>query len=215
MQLVIDQADRIDTLRYRVSARKTLAQDTVLVTLRVAAQVSLQDVDQPVLLGRIRAALNEVIQAEWRISHIERDADEVGYERVTLKAVARVPHLENHNLAERARRASKEGLAITGPQVDYALPTETVAQAVQDLREELLAGVGRQIEGYTRVTGRAWRLGDIAFGIEAEPEHVRARTSKGAYLSEPVEEPRDGDTLTSAERITLNAAVVLKSVAPR
>lgn len=217
MQLVIDQPHLVDTLSYRVFAEKLLPQDRVRITVTVTALVSSQYRDQESLLDEIRAVLNDFIRTDWLFSRIERETDAVGYERVRLKALARVPAGENYNLEERARRASHEGLSLSDPKPDYALPRETVTETVQALREQILEEVARNIEGYNRATGRLWRLGHIEFGVPSEDDVLaRMRSAKGAYRGEADDAQvytLGGIGLTSAERVSLIAEVVLKSAA--
>jgi hypothetical protein len=82
--------------------------------------------------------------------------------------------------------------------------------AEQALREEILVEIGQQLAGFQRATGRVWRIGDVEFGVETTPDFERLRTRKGAYR-EPGDEDAGVASQTGAERITLIAAVVLKS----
>lgn len=161
-------------------------------------------------LGRAALAVNRaLVLRNWMIGATWLNSS------LCLRASTRVAPAENYNLEERARRASREGLMLSEPHADYALPPAKVSLAVQSLREQLLADVVRHIAGYNRVTGRTWRLGDIAFGVQASnPGGVR--TAKGAYRSTRVEEAfetTEDETFTDAERIVLNAEVTLKAEA--
>lgn len=97
-------------------------------------------------------------------SRIERGGDAVGYERVQLTATARVLSGENYDLAERARRAGREGLTLGQPRVECALAPERVDDVVGQLRTEVLRKVQDHIAQFDKETGRTWRIGDIAFG---------------------------------------------------
>jgi hypothetical protein len=127
MEVVIDQPHQIDTLRYRVESQKTVPHETARISVVAVALVPAQDTDQARLLGQIRGALGAFIDTEWRIAQVERSADTTGYERVTVRAHARVPHAQVFNLGARAREASREGLSLIKPEADYSLPTETVS----------------------------------------------------------------------------------------
>jgi hypothetical protein len=220
MEVVIDQPHLIDTLRYRVMAYKTLAQEEVRVTVTVIALERIAARDPSQLERSIREALGAFIAAEWTFSRLERKG-EAGYERVSGHAYARVKAAENYDLAERARLASREGLTISFPNVDYSLSRERIDVVFDELRLEILQRVAAQARAVSDATGRDWRLGDVAFGTEAGVRG-RAATAKGAYrdfdgvaFAEMLED--DGPSseperiLTGAERITLVAAVVLKS----
>jgi hypothetical protein len=206
----------VDLLRYRVFSQKTLPQDDVRISVSVSALISTREADSSVIYEQIRSALHDFIATEWTLSRIERQGDAVGYERVQLHADARVAPKENYNLGERARAASREGLALTDPEVDYSLPASRVSQAVQLLREEALREVQEHIARFTEVTGRKWRLGDIEFGVEGPGTMANVRSLKGAYRSEiPALLGRDddGSPYTGAERVILVTYVVLKSTA--
>ncbi len=214
--VVMDNQHLIDTLHYRVQVQKTLPQKDARLRIGITALVHTQDSDQQGLLNRIRAQLETFIRADWGLFNIERHGDAMGYERVTLKASARIPHTENYNLTERARLASHDGLALTEPEIDYGLSAAQVDKVLQELRIEALATITEQIEAYNRVTGRAWRLGKIEFGIPGEVEDFVRRTSKGGYRAQPEAYVCDGDEtggLTAAERIVLIASVTLKAAA--
>ncbi|MBI4693871.1 MAG: hypothetical protein HY749_07605 [Gammaproteobacteria bacterium] len=212
-QLLSRLAD-VDTLSYRVYAHTTVPQDDVRITVAVAALVSIADSDQQDLYRRIRETLANFIKADWALSQIIRTADAMGYEHIDLSASARVPPEENYNLQERARRASREGLALTNPNADYTVRADRVSSAVQTLREQTLREVRQHIEGFNRVSERRWRLGHIAFGAESELAEAMRRTSKGAYTGGIPDYVlrSEGDTeLTGAERIVLVTEVVLKA----
>ncbi|MGH9906338.1 MAG: hypothetical protein ACRD8U_12245, partial [Pyrinomonadaceae bacterium] len=109
-----------------------------------------------------------------------------------------------------------EGLALSSPQVDYSLPAAKVSEAVQSLRERVLEEVQQQAERFNHITGRAWRLGHIEFGVEGQKNYLETRTGKGAYratetdIMHPLPE-ENVLALTGSERIVLIADVVLKS----
>jgi hypothetical protein len=214
MSITIDNQHFADTLHYRVQMQKTLPQNDVRVRVGITALVNTKDQDQQSLLAHIRERLADFIPAEWALFKIERNADAAGYERVTLKASARIPHTQNYNLTERARLASRDGLALTEPETDYALPAAEVAEVLHELRTEALAEIANQIKDYNHVTGRHWRIGDIKFGIPDEVEEFVRRTSKGAYRAQPEAYLEDADAtggLTAAERIVLIASVTLRA----
>ena len=205
-----------DTLRFRLQAMRTLVQEDVRVAVQVAALVSTRDYDAGLLDTRIRAALRDFIPADWTFSRLTRVGDAVGYEQVRLTAWTRVSPNDIHNLAERARVASREGLSLTGPAADFAIPPQRMARIVHELRLEILDQAAKQLQDYRDRTGRDWRLGDLDFGIVGEG-WAQPRTAKGAYRSNTPEfndEPEAEIGLSGAERVTLVAEVVLKSAAP-
>jgi len=197
------------TLRYRTTAHKNVARESVRVTCVVAALVSAADRDHAALLSRIRTMLHRFIPVEWQLTSPNRQADASGYERVLLDAHARAPLAENYNLAERARQVSAEGLSIIEPSVDHRLPGARVAAAVQELRIGILKDALEQASEFSAASDVAWELGDIEFGVGELASH--ARNAKGAYRDELRDLDGDEAPAPAAERIKLVASVVLKA----
>ncbi|MGE0456573.1 MAG: hypothetical protein AB7Q30_23835 [Vicinamibacteria bacterium] len=216
MDLVIDQPHLIDTLRFRLQAARALPQEDIRLVANVTALVASADHDQAVLERRIRETLARLVKTDWTFTRIERQPDAAGYERVTLRAGARVPASENWNLPERARAASRDGIAVNPPEVSYALSTARVDGAVEALRLELLARATDQAEKMSAASGRRWRVGDIEFGAAGIVQDNMRRTGKGAYSDEDASLEllalMDTPTgVTGGERISLMANVTLKA----
>jgi hypothetical protein len=211
-----------DTLRYRLVAQKILSQEDVRVVTEITALVSTANSDQGRLERRIRQALNNFIASDWVFSTVHRLGEAVGFERVSLRAWARVPHGEIYNLEERARRASAEGLSLGKPELDYSLPSARVNEIVQTLRRESIEAVKRHCEEFAQQTGRAWRIGDIEFGVTGSRAQ---RTGKGAYrstsddadlmlLNTAFESDEEETGITGSERIALITSVTLRARMP-
>ncbi len=216
MELVIDQPHLVDTLRFQLHASRALPQMDIRVTVAVEALVPSTGTDRAVLEQRIRAALAKLADTAWTFTRIERAEDTAGYQRISLRASARLPALENWNLAERARSASGEGIALADPEVSYALSPERVGEVVADLRAHLYALATKQAADFSASSGRAWRVGDIEFGSAALARERARRTGKGAYTDDDssielaaISEGPAG--ISGGERVTLYAAVVLKA----
>ena len=218
MSLVIDQPHLVDTLRFQLYAARALPQEDIRLTVAVTAFVPPSDNDRDGLERRIRAALARVADVPWTFSRIGRQEEAAGYERVSLRAAARLPAVENWNLTERLRNASGEGIEIAQPEVSYALTAGKVDAAVAALRLELLEKATKQAEAFSCASGRAWRIGDMEFGASSLSREGGRRTGKGAYSddSDAIEAPGIAEStgaVRSGERITLIAAVVLKAAA--
>jgi hypothetical protein len=204
-----------DTLRYRIQAEKSLAQEKLKLAVIVTALVSTKDADHSKAEQRIRAALRRFVKADWTVSHVRRQADAVGYERLLLRATARVSPAQNYNLAERARNASSEGLSIAQPEIDYSLAPDQVAATLEELRLDLVGQATEQAKAFSRKTGRAWRVGDIEFGVREDDYRYRQASAKGALRqSGELEEDDAHHGLTGAEKIILVATVTLKASSP-
>lgn len=203
-----------DSLRYRVIAQRTLAQDTVCVSVNVALLVSAVQTDQVELQRQIRDVLNRFIpDVEWIFSTLHREANPtVGFEQINVKASARIPSSQNFNLKDRARRASREGLTLGGAMVDYSLPVSLVNRVVHELRGEIIESVLREISDFEQQTGRKWRIGDVEFGISGRSDEYTAKGAQRSTGYEDLLDP-DGEGLSGAERISLVAEVCLRALA--
>lgn len=202
-----------DTLRYRAIAQRTLAQETVCVSVSVALLVSAAQTDQAALQRQIREALGRFIpNVDWVFSTLHRQANPtVGFEQINLRASARIPSAENCNLNERTRRASREGLTLSGAQVDYSLPVSLVNKVVHELRGEIVSTVLSELADFERQTGRKWRIGDIEFGIAGHGDEYTAKGARRSTGYEDLLDP-DGEGLSGAERISLIAEITLRAL---
>lgn len=203
-----------DSLRYRVIAQRTLAQDTVCVSVNVALLVSAVQTDQAELQRQIRDVLNRFIPGvEWVFATLQREANPtVGFEQINVKASARIPSTQNFNLKDRARRASREGLTLGSALVDYSLPISLVNRVVHELRGEIIESVLREISDFEQQTGRKWRIGDVEFGISGRSDEYTAKGARRSTGYEDLLDP-DGEGLSGSERISLVAEVCLRTLA--
>lgn len=196
-----------DTLRFRLTAARTVPRSTVQVSVEVVALVGADDRDQDGLERRVVGVLERFIAASWTVSSIERSEDNSGYERVLLRAHSRVLPTENHNLAERARRVGIAGIAVQAPAVDYALEPTLLVEQTQALQEELVIAAQQRAGRFSELTGRPWRIGDIRFGMRDD----------GGDDWSPKRVGRQSATASSegglglAERLMLLADVTLRS----
>ncbi len=218
MDSLYDHPHLVDTLRFPLYAARSLPQEEIRLGVLVTAFVPVTDKDRGELNGRISAALKRLANAPWSYSRIEREEEAPGFERVCLRAYARLPASENRKLVDRARAAGGDGVALSDPQVSYALSADRVDEAVAALRLDLLQQATRQAEAFTAANGRAWRVGDIVYGTGGYRDSGR-RTAKGAYAddSDAGDLPASAEAagvVRTGERISLVATVVLKAAAP-
>ena len=201
-----------DTLRYKVNVSKSVAQDTVLVTTTITVLVNPQETTEKVLSERAQPVLNAFIAGDWVISELERQADAAGYERVSMKASARVSVSENFNLADRARTASREGISISQTDVNRSASPEIVKVVVKELWFKIIEYINGQIPQFNTLTGRVWRIGDVEYGL---PDRAsEQRYSKGSTRSEVNQffaETDEPSVKQGGERISLTANVTLRA----
>lgn len=90
MEIVIDQPHLVDTLRFQLQASRALPQEDILVSVIVTALAPSSDRDRAGLERRIREAQRKLADVQRSFTRIEREEDTAGYERVTLRASARL-----------------------------------------------------------------------------------------------------------------------------
>lgn len=213
MEYPINFINLDDTLRYRVQVEQTLVQEDMRLSVELNALLSTAGHNRQDLDHRIRSALNRFIpHADWSYSTVRRVGEAVGYERVSVRANTRLPVAEAFNLEERARNASREGLALSCPKTDFSLPAARISTVLQKLRISAIHEVKEQIAEFERTTGRSWRIWAMQFGAQDEGSNWR-QTSKGAYRSPGIGDFVDDEDggLAGTERIVLIADVILKA----
>jgi len=205
-------ATQDDCLRYRIVRKRTVHCDSIRVSINVEMLVSTAIQDSARVRGDIAAALSHFIKdAQWTLSTLRRDTGSVvGYEQVRVSAIATTPARENYNLHNRAHQASRQGLVLSNPIVDYSLPHHLVDEAVRVLRIETLKAIQSNISEYNIVTGRSWRLGEIEFGGNA----AYGSTTKGAQRAMDYDDLTDFShkgAIGGSECVSLVTQVCLRS----
>lgn len=209
MELAMD-----DTISYKVYVAKAVPVADVTVTARLELMVSSRD-ENTDLDARIRGALKDFIDVEWTLLEQERSSATPGFERIQLKALAKVPARENRKLEERAARANREGLEFAQVHASRNLPQDQANQVIKELWFETVAKVTSHLEDFNRVSGRQWRVGDIRLGVPGNGRQS-GRLTKGGYVENP-EEPLEmllESGFSGADKISLTAEVTLRSLRP-
>ena len=206
LQLQVD-----DTISYKIYVAKAVPLADVNVTAQLELLVSNRD-GNPDVDSRIRGALKDFIDTEWTLLEQQRKSATPGYERIELKAMAKIPSSENRNLDERAARANREGLEFGTIQVSRNLPQDQANQIIKELWFEAVEKVTAHIDDFNRSSGRKWRLGDITLGVPGGGRSS-GRMTKGGYV-EDADEPLGKfmeSGLSGVEKVSLTADVTLRS----
>lgn len=200
-----------DLLRFKVQATKVEPRADAQLSVTVTVLIKASDTDQTALEATVQDTLQVLVPTNWVFSSFRREGESMGFERGSLEALARVPVSEVHNLKQRARNASREGLEVGTPTVSYRLPEGRINAIQSELRLKVIDEVKSQQHVLTQATGRFWRIGAIDFGTrKSDTDEGETRFSKGGYRSS-AEEPFEGGGMAGAERFTLLAEVTLKS----
>ena len=112
-------------------------------------------------------------------------------------------------------------MTLASPKASYSISAARLNEVLAELRIETMRDAQHQAARFSEISGRTWRIGDIAFGVE-DAGSFRRPTGKGAYRDfesvgsfahaasdDPDDEEREG--MAGAERIYLIATVTLKS----
>ena len=209
MQLPFD-----DTINYKVYVAKVVPLADVTVTAQLELMVSNRD-ENADPDSRIRDALKDFIDTEWTLLEQERSSATPGFERIHLKAMAKVPAKENRKLEERAAGANREGLEFGRVNVSRNMPQDQANQIIKELWFETVAKVTAHLDEFNRVSGRQWRVGDITLGVPGSGRQP-SRMTKGGYVEEHDEALSTfmESGLSGLEKISLTADVTLRSARP-
>ena len=203
-----------DTISYKIYVAKAVPLADVTVTAQLQLMVSNRD-ENPDLDSRIRGALKNFIDTQWTLLEQERSSATPGFERIHLKAMAKVPAKENRKLEERAAGANCEGLEFGQVHVSRNLPQDQANQIIKELWFEAVEKVTAHLSEFNLASGRQWRIGDIALGVPGGGRQS-GRLTKGGYVEDP-DEPLGKfmeSGLSGAEKISLTADVTLRSAKP-
>ena len=203
-----------DTISYKIYVAKAVPLADVTVTAQLVLMVSNRDENLD-LDSRIRGALKDFIDTDWTLLEQERSSATPGFERIQLKAMAKVPAKENRKLEERAAGANREGLEFGHVYVSRNLPQDQANQIIKELWFEAVEKVTAHLEEFNRASGRTWRVGDITLGVPGGGRQS-GRQSKGGFIEDP-DEPLGKfmeSGLSGAEKISLTADVTLRSAKP-
>ncbi len=211
-----NQAYVNDTLNFQLRDDKTVTSDTVKVIVIINALVEGETTEAALRID-IKKSLTAFIDAEWQINGIERTSDTSGYEKVSLRATARVNERENYNLDNRAKDVSRKGLQFTSVQIDSTIPAHLLDAAEKELRSKLLAAAVAEAKELSEVAGREYRVQQIAYQNDGAAVY---RKSPGAFAATAAVSNStygggfsdDEESLTNAQKISLSANIVLGTV---
>lgn len=129
------------------------AEVTVQVTVLVPTTCTRQEV-----AGRVNDALHRFHAGSWQVAPVQQRAD-AGFERATFVAIARILLQDLHNLAERTKDASTEGLTLGEPRVRFAIQGDVLAAAMRALVVQAHTAAELQTEALQATTanpGACW-----------------------------------------------------------
>lgn len=176
------------------------AEVTVQVTVLVPTSFTRQQV-----ATRVNDALHRFHAGAWRVAPVQQRAD-AGFERATFVAIARIPLDDLHNLAERTKEVSTEGLTLGEPRVRFAVQGGVHASTMRALAVHAYMAAELQTKALQAATGRPWSVLVVECRPLTRPE-VPALRAK-SMVSEP-SDTLDGDAQPYAQRLALSAQITL------
>jgi hypothetical protein len=205
-----------DTISFQLRADTVVVSDTVRVTVYVNALVT-TDTTETTLRRDIKEALSNFIEADWSFNGLERSADESGFERVVIRATARVKETENYNLENRALLVSRQGLKLANITVDTGVPATLLEAAEKKLRSEIVNKATEELKELVEATKREYRISSIRFANQGDPYQRKVGSVSNqtyvnnmAFASAVGGSPgvSDDDSISNAQKVSLAADVV-------
>lgn len=177
------------------------AEVTVQVTVLVPTTFTRQQV-----AARVNDALHRFHAGTWRVAPVQQRAD-AGFERATFVAIARIPIDDLHNLAERTREVSTEGLTLGEPRVRFAVQGGVHASTMRALAVHAYMAAELQAKALQAATGKPWSVLVVECRPLTRPE-VPALLRAKSMVSEP-SDTLDGEAQPYAQRLALSAQITL------
>lgn len=177
------------------------AEVTVQVTVLVPTTCTRQQV-----AARVNDALHRFHAGSWQVAPVRQRAD-AGFERATFVAIARIPLHDLHNLAERTKDASTEGLTLSEPRVRFAIQGDVLAAAMRALVVQAHTAAELQTKALQATTGKPWSVPVVEYRPSTRPE-VPALLRPKTMISEH-SEAVDSEAQPYAQRLTLSAQITL------
>ena len=177
------------------------AEVTVQVTVLVPTTCTRQQV-----AARVNDALRRFHAGSWQVAPVQQRAD-AGFERAKFVAIARIPLHDLHNLAERTKDASTEGLTLGEPRVRFAVQSNVQASTMRALAVHAYVAAELQTKALQVATGKLWSVLVVECRPLTRPEVPPLLRAK-SMVSEP-NDTLDGEAQPYAQRLALSAQITL------
>ena len=177
------------------------AEVTVQVTVLVPTTFTRQQV-----AARVNEALGRFHAGTWQVAPVQQRAD-AGFERATFVASARIPLDDLHNLAERTKDVSSEGLTLGEPRVRFAIQGDVLAAAMRALVVRTYMAAELQTKALQAATGKPWNVLVVECRPLMRPEVPALLRSKSTVFERS--EAVDSEAQPYAQRLTLSAQITL------
>lgn len=220
-----------DEVHLSLSEDITVVHETVKVSVNVVAQIDPKTTTEEAFRAEVRAKLNEFIDAEWKITGIQRQSSGK-YEQVFVTATARVEEKENVRLEERAEAVSRIGLELRNPEADTTLPTKIADETNESLRVKLAEKAVAEAKRYSDLLGATFRVSHLTYqrgGSNIQTQKGYARAVSASLESAPMmasampsmyqdaSSPAGGSESEETEfnvstKFTMSATVVLRAI---
>lgn len=193
------------TLSYSDEVSEEVPHVDAEVTVQVTVLVPITFTRQQVA-ARVNDALHRFHAGTWHVAPVQQRAD-AGFERATFVAIARIPLDDLHNLAERAKEASTEGLTLGEPRVRFAIHGAVHAATMRALAVQAYRAAELQTKALQAATGKPWSVLVVECRALTRPD-VPALLRAKSMVSEP-SDTLDGEAQPYAQRLALSAQITL------
>ena len=162
-------------------------------------------------------AVDEVAEADWRLTNFNRTQDQTGMERWSAQFEARLPEKHLSGLSETAKKHSRPGMQLRIENIDFTPTLAETQNATNKLREELYKAANEQLAALNAtIAGRNFRIALINFTNmpdrpTAAPMMMRANAmaaNKMMTMAGNADESEGAGAMERAEKLTLTAHVV-------
>ncbi|MGE3624156.1 MAG: hypothetical protein AB7H77_09855 [Bdellovibrionales bacterium] len=202
-----------DRVIFDISAEDWITSGTARVAVAVEAAVTSGTA------GTMRAdmlkAVNELAQAEWRLTSFDRSQDQTGMERWSAGLEARLPETRLSGLGDTVKKLSKAGMQLSIAAIDFSPTLQETEAARSALRVQIYKIANDQLTALgAALPGRTYRIAEIDFTGEDEalpmPRVIKGHSAVAMMAPSPVAAEAGGPLpIGRAEKIVLTARVVL------
>ncbi len=207
-----------DRVIFDLSGEDWVMTKTARVTVNVEAAVS--DKNVGTMRSDMVKAVNDIAKGDWRLISFNRSQDQTGLERWSALFESRLPENLLNGLNDAAKKLSKAGMQLSISNVDFTPTLEEMETARGSLRTQIYKSANEQLTALNNaMPGRNYRIAMINFtgsgdeqGVVPMPKVVRGQMNMMMAAAPTASESTATPPMERAEKITLNAHIVLAAM---
>jgi len=210
----------MDTISLSFTVEDWINSDTAEVTMTINASTEGQEgLD---LRTEIKAALESLIDTEWRFIDINRSTGRSGLEEWNVMAQARVEEKDLNNLPSRAKELGRKGLQYRVGNVDFTPTKEQFENLYRELRSKINGLISAELKTLgSELPTRKWRVGAVNYDFGRDSRvgiagaHIMMASTMNAVSNTDLEDvgsAGDFGGFEVSQKIELSANVTVSSV---